>query len=582
MNNTEKGVDVKTDVLTPELVAKFKKIDIKSFGRHTKEERKKFLQNTYIPMFERGEFNDFECWAVAGYQFYLMGYSLDDFILITKDDTVWKSQAEALWGDYENIIKKDMEIKKKINEIVTTLCIEDFDKFLKKIMLEGKQYILNLTTDTFMKLKDAREHFTEEKWYVDIYNDSIKKKNESERVNGFELWFNNPAYSYQKMIFDAELPYGHNEINGLYYWNQYKHPDLKDGEGTYDLFLEHIKENICNNNDEVYQFVLKWIFHLIKYPNAKNGIVLAIKGLQGTGKSTIFEILQMFFANGYAKTINTSEEIMNKFNSSWATCYLISLEEAVFAGTKRNGVWGKLKDLITNKSITMERKGIEPMVLDNHLHIMITTNNEWAAPKEIGDRRYLVLKANENRLQDWDYFAEMREDMENGGLKKLYEMAMKDTSIQRNMRWKLPETEESFEDILLSASPVLQMWVRLTEDYENNEDYIRELFVVSNKGKLCVKPASLYEYYSKNSFGVDRGRKETSNLFDDHKKRMSINNKKDTFYVFDDVDDLKQTIIKNGFRGTNVFNMNNNDCDDDISTIEDVVNVLHFRKANSV
>ena len=31
---------------------------------------------------------------------------------------------------------------------------------------------------------------------------------------------------------------------------------------------------------------------------------------------------------------------MNRFNGAYASNYLISLEEAVFAGTKKSGAWG--------------------------------------------------------------------------------------------------------------------------------------------------------------------------------------------------------------------------------------------------
>ena len=121
---------------------------------------------------------------------------------------------------------------------------------------------------------------------------------------------------------------------------------------------------------------------------------------------------------------------------------------------------GKLKDLITNKHITLERKGMEPIVVDNNLHIMITTNEDWAAPKEVNDRRYLILRTNNNRLNDQKYFQGIIKQMKEGGCKKLFEAAQADASIKREMVWTIPNTKESVDDLTYTASQTVRMWMR--------------------------------------------------------------------------------------------------------------------------
>ena len=117
-----------------------------------------------------------------------------------------------------------------------------------------------------MKLKDAREHFTEDKWFVEVYEEvGVAKNVQLVKKNGFELWFKNPKISYQQMVFDAELDYGHNVIEGVNTWNNYEAPDFAEGDGTYTEFFNHIRENVCNGDVETYEFVKNWIFHLIKY-----------------------------------------------------------------------------------------------------------------------------------------------------------------------------------------------------------------------------------------------------------------------------------------------------------------------------
>ena len=582
MNKEKKG-ETNYKVLTPELIEGLKKLKIQLADRQTREKIEENFTTIWNQKFKDGLYDDYKNWIATGYTFYLSAYTLEDFLRITKDDEIWKKEAEGLWEDFKAFPKEDKKTYKDYNSMILESNVKRFESFLKKIMLGGKQLILNLETNTFMRLKDAKEHFTEDKWFVEVYEEvGVAKNVQMVKKNGFELWFKNPKFSYQEVVDDAELPYGHNDINGVETWNRYEAPEFKDGSGTYTEFFNHIKENVCNGNIETYNFVKKWIFHLIKYPNSKNGIVLALKGEQGTGKSFIYTILSMFFAEGYTKTINTSEELMNRFNSAYANNYLISLEEAVFAGTKKSGAWGKLKDLITNKKITLEKKGLEPMVVDNNLHIMITTNEDWVAPKEVNDRRYLILRTNNNRLNDQKYFQGIIKDMKEGGLKKLYETAIADASITREMVWNIPETKESIEDLIYTASQTTRLWIRLVEDYENCESYTSNLFGKTKADKLFFKSAEMYPFYSKINISADRGRKETKNLFGENYKTAGIQGEQNRIkvYQFEDIQEVKDCICKNAFGGVNVFDdkdLKDNIDMDEIMDFSNLTNVLQFR-----
>ena len=49
-------------------------------------------------------------------------------------------------------------------------------------------------------------------------------------------------------------------------------------------FSSLIREVICDNNEEMYKYVISWIANIIQNHGLKNETALILKGLQGTGK----------------------------------------------------------------------------------------------------------------------------------------------------------------------------------------------------------------------------------------------------------------------------------------------------------
>ena len=80
-----------------------------------------------------------------------------------------------------------------------------------------------------------------------------------------------------------------------------------------------------------------------------------------------------------------------------------------------------LKDKITSDRMMLEQKGKDAIPMPDLSRLAFVTNETWAAPIDAsGDsRRYLVLEASGARKNDHDYFADMADQMNNGGLEAM-------------------------------------------------------------------------------------------------------------------------------------------------------------------
>lgn len=113
-----------------------------------------------------------------------------------------------------------------------------------------------------------------------------------------------------------------------------------------------------------------------------------------------------------------------------------------------------LKGLVTEPTITIERKGIDAFTARNRLKIMMGSNLDWVVPAGTDERRFLVLDVSDCRKQNHDYFAKLNEHMKNGGLSALLHFLLNYDISKFNIR-AVPNTTGLDRQKLLSLPPLL-------------------------------------------------------------------------------------------------------------------------------
>ena len=70
-----------------------------------------------------------------------------------------------------------------------------------------------------------------------------------------------------------------------------------------DDYLRLIREGISDNNQELNEYIIKWIANIIQNPGIKNEVGLMLIGNQGTGKTVFTRTLNELFS-GYSEEIS--------------------------------------------------------------------------------------------------------------------------------------------------------------------------------------------------------------------------------------------------------------------------------------
>ncbi len=171
----------------------------------------------------------------------------------------------------------------------------------------------------------------------------------------------------------------------------------KQNSDLWALIKSHIDEVICASDDELIKYVYDWIAYTFQHPDKPAGAAIVLRGEQGTGKGSIAHFLSDIWGN-HAAYISSPRELIGNFNGHLAdTCFLFA-DEAFFSGDK--SAEGRLKSLITEPNLSIERKGIDSESQPNYLKIVMATNNDWAVPADKDSRRYCVCDVSSAKIGD--------------------------------------------------------------------------------------------------------------------------------------------------------------------------------------
>ncbi|GMF39093.1 unnamed protein product [Phytophthora lilii] len=171
-------------------------------------------------------------------------------------------------------------------------------------------------------------------------------------------------------------------------------------------FLTFVKEIIANNDDELYEWLIKWIAHIYKYPNSRTRCALILLSIEeGTGKGTFCDILTYLFG---IHNIDQSGGSVKSFVSERSS-HLVGKKFAMVQEMRENkgdymGCMEALKTFITDDYIAVRPLYANKMTVRNLVELIMTTNNENILKTSVEGIRFTVAKVSSARKQNNSYF----------------------------------------------------------------------------------------------------------------------------------------------------------------------------------
>lgn len=156
-----------------------------------------------------------------------------------------------------------------------------------------------------------------------------------------------------------------------------------------------------------------WLAAKIQTPQAANCGVLLIAKQQGTGRGTLFDMMQAAIGKPYFKSISSTELLgqgaQGTYTAWQATALLVTVDE-VMAGAdsgsamtwKRREAYERIKQLVDPRQRTAQirQKGVQNYEQEVFFSLLMATNHFDALPLDQNDRRIAALVQPDVRFED--------------------------------------------------------------------------------------------------------------------------------------------------------------------------------------
>ena len=287
------------------------------------------------------------------------------------------------------------------------------------------------------------------------------------------------------------------------------------------FILNHIKI-LCNHEESVYDYFIKWIGQMIQYPAVKTTCPIFISE-EGAGKGRFLELLtRMMGKSKVFETTRPSEHVWGKFNPAMNKSFFISLNE--LGKQQIIGYEDHLKSIITDESMIINDKGQKAYKIKSFHRLCGFTNNSEPIPLPKDTRRFFVCRSSDEKIGDVEYFDKLSKMLEDDDvIKTCFEYFKNITDLNNFRCLKLPQTEYAKELMEMKIDPV-ELWFKyyISTKYNENEYTIKqyELFDIF-KIYLLKNMPNYVNSYNPVSFGIRLNRLKIDGI---EKKKRNFGN----------------------------------------------------------
>jgi len=413
----------------------------------------------------------------------------------------------------------------------------------------NKEFAVSFVGDKFKIIREAFDYadkkhmiyFLSKTAFCDFFANKkgwIETKKGLKEVPLAKLWLEwNGRRAFNNVVFEPG-----NNISKCSY-NLFRGFPINPKKGSWKLLKNHIRDVLCNENEDYMNYLLDWMARIVQDPGGERpGVAVVLKGGKGVGKGIFANYFGKIFGESYMP-IATEQGFIGKFNMHLSKCILVFLDEAVWSGAKQNE--GQLKALITEPKILFEPKGIDSITLNNHMNIIMASNNDWVCPASSDERRFFVLEPNNSKVGDIDYFYEICKERDNGGVEALYydllqrEYDIKKLRIAPKTNGLLKQIEIGLDDVSQFWRSVLDRQFLLTDENDKPIEWKTEVYKHEIYKEFC-------KFYKHKKFKTNDRLfwRKTWKLFGD----ATIKNKRKhgglRYIYFDKIKEMKKQFTK--------------------------------------
>ena len=417
-----------------------------------------------------------------------IGVNISMFLNDLKHVVAFISGARSLF------IVKDYDAKKKTYKL-SYLEQRQFRELMESINL-GKYYKEG-------KLKDVNGWMV----YTSGNNKNVLKK------RGCNFYDTDPD------IFNVFCGYDYQQVDEI-------------NDSRVQLWLNHIKEVLANNDESVSEFIINWFAYILQNPGNKTCSCLVFTGDEGCGKTIVSNLFSKLLGIYAEKNITNIDDICGKFNAVLENKKLIVCNELATIDNNKSFNADIMKSIITEDSIVINEKNEPKRTAENVANFILISNDSVPIRISRNDRRYCICECSSKYANNQKYFAPLYESLDDESfMNQIFTFFMKRDISGFNPR-VIPQTKAK-RDVLDFTKSQVELYIESTVERfdiegENCEHYYKRYkqFAADNG----------FGAMNANNFGKEAKRYIT-------KRRVRIYGQLENRYFLNE--DFKQQVLDN-------------------------------------
>ena len=261
------------------------------------------------------------------------------------------------------------------------------------------------------------------------------------------------------------------------------------------LLLHHIKIVLASGNPKHYLYIMSWLTQIIKTPWKPTDIFLLFQGNQGSGKTIVSDFLvKHVFGKHLSLSTSGIDSLTSRFNGAVKSKLFVCCNElTTVEGGKGsfNSAFDRMKNLITDRLVQIEHKGLEHVQIDNFCNFIGNTNHSFTAKLEKGDRRYACFEVNNEYIKNYDYFDKLGDALNQNTGDMFYTYLLNYPEEKMVDLRRIPETNIRKQLINNSRNNVEQFISDFKDELVDMDD---RSWVIKDEKKITS--SSLYSVYT--------------------------------------------------------------------------------------
>ena len=244
------------------------------------------------------------------------------------------------------------------------------------------------------------------------------------------------------------------EVDTVSSYNLWRGWSYEPVDGDVSPWLDFVTNVVADGNASHANYIISWAAQMVQQPTNKVGVGLVLRGRKGTGKTKFGELLGGL-VKAHHQIVSRAEHVTGNFNRHLEDTLLLQADEAYWAGAKSSE--GALKDLLTNDTITIERKGVDAYTAPNYTRVLFTSNDDFVVPASLDERRFAVFDVGLSQQQNSNYFSSLDNWYNTGGASHLLHYLKNFDLSTCNVR-VVPQTE-ALQDQKLETLDSVNQWL---------------------------------------------------------------------------------------------------------------------------